>query len=444
MFNLISDRLIRSVVTLAIGMSGSTATDPAFGTHIIRVTDQTMGGHSYRTPSSEQQVAVSHNGTRFYTTRTDGQIDTWHFDGVTGKCSHDRVLPFGIEPSFSQVDDDIIYGAVGSQVRLYHFSTSAWTVLADPATDDAAHFGVYLGGTVQSSATVERVVYFYGGASQDHHYRVAVLDPVSHIKHIVDTLAQTLDGVSLPDAFNGGVNVHAVAIDRSGRYVVIYPPGEDLRHNIQGFSQTNGKFNTYVWNVDTGVVFPITWTMHPYGHSAFGYGTFVNQDNNALLYDGVQYQIRSLSDVAHPIDLINPVLTPKEVAVDGHPNWNNASSTSSTWFVDGVEPYYTSTTNTTRRAWDYEIVLFPTAPGGPVYRVCHYRSAIENPDGTIEFWSTPRPQISPDGRWVWFTSNWERTLGKDSDGTDRQDVFIVRTSRGQQVAAPRVFIRGDL
>jgi hypothetical protein len=38
--------------------------------------------------------------------------------------------------------------------------------------------------------------------------------------------------------------------------------------------------------------------------------------------------------------------------------------------------------------------------------------------------------VSQDGRWVLFTSNWEKTLGTDPGGADgeraRQDVFLLQ------------------
>jgi hypothetical protein len=38
----------------------------------------------------------------------------------------------------------------------------------------------------------------------------------------------------------------------------------------------------------------------------------------------------------------------------------------------------------------------------------------------------PRPNVSPDGRRVIFTSNWEKTLGIDpGTNTFRQDVFLL-------------------
>jgi hypothetical protein len=52
-------------------------------------------------------------------------------------------------------------------------------------------------------------------------------------------------------------------------------------------------------------------------------------------------------------------------------------------------------------------------------------SSDSNPTG-LYFWYEPIANVSPDGRWVMFTSNWDKTLGTDSqEATYRQDVFIV-------------------
>src|SRR5439155_22740111 len=65
------------------------------------------------------------------------------------------------------------------------------------------------------------------------------------------------------------------------------------------------------------------------------------------------------------------------------------------------------------------------------WRFAHHRSAVAD-DGDpsrISFWYTPRVNVSPDGQWALFTSNWEKTLGTDPGGdvgaTFRQDVFLV-------------------
>jgi hypothetical protein len=63
-----------------------------------------------------------------------------------------------------------------------------------------------------------------------------------------------------------------------------------------------------------------------------------------------------------------------------------------------------------------------------VWRFAHHRSNVnsDSDPSSLYFWYEPIANISPDGRWVLFTSNWEKTLGRDSsEPTYRQDVFIV-------------------
>jgi hypothetical protein len=67
-----------------------------------------------------------------------------------------------------------------------------------------------------------------------------------------------------------------------------------------------------------------------------------------------------------------------------------------------------------------------------VWRFAQHRSNVNDDDdpGVISFWYTPRPNVSRDGRWVLFTSNWEKTLGTDPQGVPggkaREDVFLLR------------------
>ena len=128
-------------------------------------------------------------------------------------------------------------------------------------------------------------------------------------------------------------------------------------------------------------------------------------------------------------DLISPILTPKEVYLDDHTTWNNARP-------DALVPVISSTyrigANTAPwRAWDDEVVGIDTTGGigGVVYRFAHHRSdsGSDADPTTPYFWYEPIANVSPDGRWVLFTSNWEKTLGRDAaEGTARQDVFVVQ------------------
>ena len=71
-----------------------------------------------------------------------------------------------------------------------------------------------------------------------------------------------------------------------------------------------------------------------------------------------------------------------------------------------------------------------------MWRFAHHRSNVGRDDGQAGtyFWYQPHANISPNGRWALFTSNWEKTLGiasiSEPEGIYRTDVFIVRLSSG--------------
>ncbi|HEY6046624.1 MAG TPA: hypothetical protein VIU65_08475 [Pyrinomonadaceae bacterium] len=53
-----------------------------------------------------------------------------------------------------------------------------------------------------------------------------------------------------------------------------------------------------------------------------------------------------------------------------------------------------------------------------IRRICHTRCAIDNQTNTTGYWAAPKPTISRDGRFIAFTSNWEKS--------GRYDLFIAR------------------
>lgn len=129
-----------------------------------------------------------------------------------------------------------------------------------------------------------------------------------------------------------------------------------------------------------------------------------------------------------------PVLQPKELYLSEHPSWHNASPDRMVPFVTATYRYADNTVEW--RPWDDEIVGVQTnmAPGvgAEVWRLAHHRSDVRH-DGDpsrLSFWYTPRANISGDGRWVLFTSNWEKTPGTDpgagAGGAARQDVFLLQ------------------
>jgi hypothetical protein len=286
--------------------------------------------------------------------------------------------------------------------------------------------GTYIGGLLNSGGAIERLVAFFGGTGQDRHMYLVVFDrhdPTT--RRLVDTLASTIDGV--PSNITLNFRIHAAAIDRSGRFVIIYPTGQDLQ-------APRSAAPAYVWDFVTN-----TFTALPLeqarsgGHDAYGYGVRVNQDCcTASTWDAAQWQFRSLADPLVTADLVNPVLTPKSVYLSDHPSWHHARPDQLVPFLDATYRYGNNTT--AWRAWDDEVIAVQTeAPGtgATVWRFAHHRSDVTHDldPSRLSFWYTPRVNVSPDGRWALFTSNWEKSLGidprADAGGAARQDLFLV-------------------
>jgi hypothetical protein len=445
-YDAISDREPRAKPALPdLGSAGFTFHDPVFGTRMVRVTDGAtrpgMPDRSYRTPSATHSNAWSADGQYFYTVSTDGTVIPYAFDAIavrasrlepTGTGEGGRTLRFFAEPTFSYLRPGILYGTYngsGSNLRSvdqYDLATQQYTTLLNLDTLVADLGGTYIGGLLNSSGASERLVAFFGGTGQDRHMYLVVFDRDDPSKRrLVDTLASTVDGVPANITLN--FRIHAAAIDRSGRFVTIYPTGQDLQ-------APRSAAPAYVWDLtrDTFTALPLVQARSG-GHDAYGYGVRVNQDCcTASTWDAAQWQFRWLADPLVTADLVNPVLTPKSVYMADHPSWHNAAADRLLPFLDATYRYGNNTA--AWRAWDDEIIGVQTdAPGtgATVWRFGHHRSNVANDldPSRISFWYTPRVNVSPDGRWALFTSNWEKSLGTDpradTGGAARQDLFLV-------------------
>jgi hypothetical protein len=448
----------------ALGAAGFTFQDPVFQSTMRRVTDAvTRPGspnRSYRTPSSPHQNAWSVKSSYFYVMGSGGAGPIpYAFDASTGTARRLQaaasgdgglVLKFYIEPQFSYVDDSIVFGSyngAGSTRRTidqYDFNTGVYTTLFNLDTLVGGLGGTYIGSVASSGGPVERILAFFGGAAQDQHRYVVVFDrgnPAN--RQLVDTVGSTINGrpAPIPLAFK----LHHAMIDRSGRFVMLYSTSADQaapRHAAQ----------EYLWDLQTGGVTELGTAALPYGHDAFGYGVYVNKDCcTSTTWDAGQWQYRALASPAATRDLITTVLQPKEVYLSDHTTWNNARPERLTPVVSGLYRYGTNTS--AWRAWDDEIVAVQTdtAANATVWRFAHHRSDVsyDGDPASVAFWYQPHPNVSQDGRWVLFTSNWEKTLGVDPAGEAgtgaRQDVFLLelkQTGSGPAVSSPALFIDG--
>ena len=427
-----------------LGDAGFSFNDPAFGTRIWRVTDRLTRpdapGRSFRTPSATHQSAWSASGSYFYVVSNGGAIVPFAFDAGSGRFSRLPTLRFYIEPQFSYVDDSRLYGSVtgsGASLRTidqYDFGTGEYTRLLDLDTLVPGLQGTYIGGIASSAGPAERIVAFFGGTSQDRHRYVVLFDRANPSAYrLLDTVAATLDGRRVRARL--GFLLHHVAIDRSGRYVELYPTGADL-------AAPRKAAQVYTWDTITGTITPLPIVdAHSAGHDALGYGVAVNKDccSANTPWDAAQWQLRMLGTPLVSRDLIRPLLSPKEINLSDHPTWNNARPDRLVPFISATYRYGANAAEW--RAWDDEIIAVQTDVGdgsAEVWRLAHHRSDVRNDDDSsaTAFWYTPRPNVSQDGRWVLFTSNWEKTLGADPQGSSgekaRQDVFLMRLPARQE------------
>jgi hypothetical protein len=457
----------------AIGAAGSRISDPTFASPIIRVTDTNVAtparatGNSFSTPSAAHQLAWNATSDRFYVRSVSGFFIPYSLDASTliPVRIGTSALQSHIEPQFSFQNRDWLYAGYtvleGGHdfpfIHRYDFSTGLYTRLLDlrRVVGTGSVSDTYVGAISSSATTPEKVAVMFGGCCQDAHMKVAVFTGSSNEAAAessvvtLDTMASTItrgagaSAVVIPIQ-TLGFRLHHAWIDKSGRYVVLYPTGAMPVPFI-------------VWDMSNDTTTYIPETSHPYGHDALGYATQVNQDCCTTTddhYEGTQWQFRSLAAPLTSIDLIRPLPTPAEVFISDHTSWNNAQPDREVPILSSTFRYYNGTLNTTPwRAWDDEILALQTESAGngaAVWRFAHHRSNVlpdNGVDGTY-FWYQPRGVISPNGRWALFTSNWEKTLGLaavpdcnspgDCPGIYRTDVFIVGLSAGTFIDDPLI------
>jgi hypothetical protein len=437
-YNAITDRNPRAEPPLpAMGPAGSRITDPTFGTRILRVTDGNTRPdrlrRSFGPPSGSEQNTWNVDSTIFFLGGTNGEMLPYSFDKATMTATRmgDRNNGSGgmmlniAKCEFSFMDKNIIYGLGGNgrTFMQYNFQTGAYTTLFNL---DSAIPGLS-GNTGDVSASGnDRLSTYFGGPVQDSHMFVVVWDKSTGQYAILNTQNSTVKSFGSssfqPVGTTIGFTLHNARIGKEGRYVVM-TPGSSASHAL------------YVWDTQTNVVAPVPQPGGG-GHKVNGYNALVNHaapPNDAAHADAAQWLLRPLntSQLNNITRLATPALTPLEWAVDTHVSWNNARPGVLTPVL--VSLYRDPGAAGPRRAWDDEIIALRTdGVESKAWRICHHRSQVF----PYKFDYSPRGNVSQDGRYFSFASNWERTLGDDEYGEPRFDLFIVELPAGNSGPPP--------
>ena len=226
---------------------------------------------------------------------------------------------------------------------------------------------------------------------------------------------------------HAGYNVHNARISKGGTVVRVN-------------SQQGGTI--YFWKPGTNQVVPCrSLGDNCGGHQALGYTHMINDPNDDDMADVI---IRPLANPSDMTRLVNPLPTPRQFN-DSHWSWNNANPADTTPVCgsfynghghgNGTQNVQTNPLLQITAPYDREIVCVATSGPSKVWRFAHDRAtaaANDRAGAGSSFWATPRGNVSPDGRFYLFTSDWDWSLGSRNGsqgcpqaGMCRTDVFVV-------------------
>ncbi|MEN3333255.1 MAG: hypothetical protein V7641_2620 [Blastocatellia bacterium] len=366
----------------ALPEAGGTLVDPVFGTTILRVTDE-RDGKSSETPYS-YWPSFNKDSTRLYVKSDDQSLlfgfDPDNFALTTRRKLFQRTLadggfPWADDVIWSGTDSNLVYCHSGLRLYSYNVVLNNYELVHDFA-------GQVPGDTIwQMSRSLDDDTFGFHLKSSRNNYKV-----VGYAAWKRSTNALYL--VNDPQ-------VNEVQVDKTGRYLVVTmelpdplptPPasGVEVRVvDLQTKQITDLK--------DGGPDFAP-------GHHDCGRGVVIGADNWNNTF--------TFRQLASPH---------KHVAVVGFNNdWSQGSHVS--LLADDESWALVSTIIANKLpnsgVFKNELLLVATDGSGRVRRLAHHHSVMRN------YADMPRANLSRDGRFAAFTSNW--------GSSSRRDVFVVR------------------
>ncbi|HKQ99577.1 MAG TPA: IPT/TIG domain-containing protein [Pyrinomonadaceae bacterium] len=196
--------------------------------------------------------------------------------------------------------------------------------------------------------------------------------------------------------------INEVRLDKSGKYLTIpYNAAQPDGRKYAVLTIATGAMDYGYWNA----------TDSPTGHGDHGSGMSAGWDNWAC---GINK--RDLGSIhSHQVVF-------RFQDANGVTDWTNDFHGSmladdESWITIGTydDP---SITLPETGVFEDEIMQVNLDGSGQFRRIAHTRSAIDNRTDTTGYWAMPKPTVSRDGRFIAFTSNWEKS--------GRYDLFIIK------------------
>lgn len=380
----VTDRAVHPEPALpALPAAGGTLVDPTFGTTIVRVTDAA--------DCANCSVAYSYWPT-FNRSSTRLQIGTeggagllYRFDPATLAVSGREPLfaknapgggtPFQEDAIWSGTDPDVLFGHEGARLWAYDVASHEYTLVRDFST---MFSGQYLW---QMSRSLD-----------DDVFAFARRDNASYAMLGYFAWRRSTDTILVDQSTS---EIDEVQLDKDGKFLVV-KTGQS-GHGVVEVRVADLTTSSFADLVDDGPDFAP-------GHSDNGHGIVVGVDNWTN-----RYTVRKLA-------------TPHQLAsaLDFGNDWSSASHVS---FLADDESYVIASIYQfgahAPGLFHDEIVAFATDGSQAVRRLAHHRSSIAG------YADMPRANISRDGCFVAFTSNW---------GGGKHDVFVVSLASDSSTA----------
>lgn len=243
-------------------------------------------------------------------------------------------------------------------------------------------------------------------------------------------------GGSPPNVSTAGFNVHNARISRDGAAIKITPAGANTL--FFWFPQT-----ATVTACSTGGEGHAGVSSFCGGHTVLGYSHLINNGGPGSTFSLLDRPLSNLNDFRRLVPAEDSV----PLGMDTHWSWNNddAADTAPVCGAfsgrgagtvgDGTRNPATNPLLSVRQAWDREIVCVATAGSPKVWRFAHHHSTGAcNANAKVDscFGSIAIGNVSQDGKFYLFSSDWDWSLGSElrdpgcpSSGRCRADVFIV-------------------
>jgi hypothetical protein len=422
--NALTDREVHPKTAMTPPSVNTVFRDPDFGTLMVRVTDSNTNPNNlrsyFRNPESMKN-AWSADGRKFFLVGEGNIPFGFGFNpstmlisalpgAATGGAFH---IPLHAGPTFSAIDPDLMYGTLPQAsltIASFRFSTGMVTPLFDTTTC-ATHPALVAGARVTSSdlsiSADENRIEINAGGSQPGNRTLAIVYDKKLGCRWYNTQTGQIGGswgptgkALVPQNFL----INHAQISGNGQYVRLHA----------------GPIGWYVWDVRSLNVRPCFshGGLLCNGYAALGYDTVINSAN-AL--DEMDTFRRPLSDLTKTARLVNPLPLPHLWGMEILFTWtggrlnNNVPVCGSAYSRVGL--------NEVKQPYDGEIFCMETdLQASTIWRFAHHRGIWDSE----YYWSQPFENLSLDGRFLLFSSNWDLQLGTTKNGDPRSDVWIVK------------------